>query len=47
MVGRSVVVTKDETGKEYIFDRDDMNTDWMLADPPPHDGKTNISQQFV
>lgn len=50
MVGRAIIVTRDETGKEYIFDRDDMNTDWMHVGPsptPPPDGKTNITNKFV
>lgn len=36
LVGRSTVVAQEETGKEILFDRDDMNVDWihMGATPP-------------
>ncbi len=30
VVGRSTVVANDETGKEIIFERDEMDNDWEI-----------------
>lgn len=35
--GNNIVVAKDQDGKEIVFDRDDMDTDWhSIADEPLH-----------
>lgn len=45
-VGRSHVVAIDEAGKELIFDRDDMNVDWLHLGATPHPFRRKTDKKF-
>lgn len=46
LVGHAHIVAVEETGQELIFDRDDLELDWLHLGATPHPYRRRTDQRF-